>query len=111
MATTLSIKNVPDDVMAGLHNRAVRNQRSLNSEVLSILAQAAQGQTPVSLDDVIEQAQRKKPTLDQAASQVEARQSAEHRRVAERFHDLWSSAGDDLSENDLDDDALRQPAL
>ncbi len=94
MASNLSIKNIPDDVLAGLRNRAARNQRSLNSEVLHILAQAAQGQAPVSLEDVLARAERTRPGLDETASQIEARLTAEQQRMAQRFDDLWSTPDD-----------------
>jgi plasmid stability protein len=94
MAVNLSIKNIPEDVVAGLRNRAARNQRSLNSEVLHILAQAAQGQAPVSLEDMLERAQRTKPGLDETATQIEARLAAERQRMARHFEDLWSKPDD-----------------
>ncbi|MEX1022448.1 MAG: Arc family DNA-binding protein [Dehalococcoidia bacterium] len=42
MATNLSIKNVPDTLAARLRERAKRNHRSLQGEVLAIL-EAAEG--------------------------------------------------------------------
>lgn len=39
MPVSLSIKNVPDEVVAGLRQRAKRNHRSLQGELLSILEQ------------------------------------------------------------------------
>ena len=44
MPVNLSIKNVPDEVARGLRNRAARNQRSLQQELLDILKQAAKDQ-------------------------------------------------------------------
>ncbi len=41
MAVTLSIKNAPDDVVDKLRKRAVRNHRSLQGELMSILEAAA----------------------------------------------------------------------
>jgi plasmid stability protein len=41
MPANLSIKNVPDEVMSGLRNRAANNQRSFQAELLEILKQAA----------------------------------------------------------------------
>jgi len=38
---TLSVKNVPRDVARRLKSRAIRNQRSLQGELLSILIDAA----------------------------------------------------------------------
>jgi len=88
MPTNLSIKNVPDEVLSGLRNRATRNQRSLNAEVLDILRRAAKDQAPVSMDDVIAGAQRKRPGLDETVDRVRAAQSAEQEEMARRFEDL-----------------------
>lgn len=94
MPVNLSIKNVPDDVARGLRNRAARNQRSLQQELLAILRQAAKGQDEVSIDEMLEHAQRKKPALDDTVSRVHAAQDAEHERTAQRFEDLLGG-GDD----------------
>jgi plasmid stability protein len=40
MPVTLSIKNAPDDVVQRLRERAARNHRSLQGELLSILESA-----------------------------------------------------------------------
>lgn len=92
MSVNLSIKNVPDEVVRGLRNRAALNQRSLQQELLDILKQAARGQGEVSIDTLLERAQRTKPALDEAASKVLAAQDAEHDRVAQRFADLLGGA-------------------
>ena len=94
MPVNLSIKNVPDDVVRGLRTRAALNQRSLQQELLEILKQAAKGQTEVSIDTLLERAQRKKPALDEAASRVLAAKDAEQERTAQRFEDLLSGPGD-----------------
>ena len=44
MSVNLSIKNVPDEVVEAIRGRAVRNQRTLNQELVEILKGAAQGQ-------------------------------------------------------------------
>lgn len=41
MPVTLSIKNAPDDVVERLRERAVRNRRSLQGELLTIIEAAA----------------------------------------------------------------------
>ncbi len=41
MAVSLSVKNVPDDVAHRLRERATRNRRSLQGELLAILESAA----------------------------------------------------------------------
>ncbi|MBN1322143.1 MAG: hypothetical protein JXA87_15025 [Thermoleophilia bacterium] len=88
MPVNLSIKNVPDEVVRGLRNRAANNQRSLQHELLDILRQASKDQPEVSIDGLLERAQRKKAALDEAASRVLAAQDAEQERVAQRFEDL-----------------------
>ena len=41
MAASLSIKNVPDDVLERLRARAARNRRSLQGELLDLIERAA----------------------------------------------------------------------
>ncbi len=94
MPVNLSIKNVPDEVARGLRNRAALNQRSLQQELLEILKQAAKGQDQVTIDGLLERAQRKKPALDEAASKVRAAQDAEHEKAAQRFQDLLALTDD-----------------
>jgi plasmid stability protein len=96
MPVNLSIKNVPDDVAAGLRNRAAHNQRSFQEELLDILRQAAKDQAPVTIDKLLERAQRKKPALDETASQVSAAQDAEREKIAQRFQDLLAQPDDAL---------------
>lgn len=95
MPVNLSIKNVPDEVVEGLRNRATRNQRSLHAEILYILKQAAKGQGAVSMDEVLDRAQRTRPGLDEAASRVEAAKEAEQREFVRRFEDLLSGPEED----------------
>ena len=92
MSVNLSIKNVPDDIVRGLRNRAAANQRSLQQELLDILRQAVKGQSEVTIDVLLEHARRTKPALDETASKVLAAQDAEHERVARRFEDLLGRA-------------------
>ena len=94
MSVNLSIKNVPDEVLLGLRGRAVRNQRSLQQELLEILRHAAKDQPAVTIDALLENAQRKKPALDETASKVLAAQDEELDRVARRFEDLLGSPDD-----------------
>ena len=64
MAVNLSIKKVPDGLAERLRQRAIRNRRSLQKELLGILTLAAEGRpVPVqpgrpprsmSIDDVAE---------------------------------------------------------
>jgi plasmid stability protein len=95
MPVNLSIRNVPDEVARGLRNRAARNQRSLNQELLEILREAAKDQAPVTIDVLLASAERKKPALDEAASKILAAQDAEQEKVAKRFEDLLGGPDDD----------------
>ncbi len=94
MAVNLSIRNVPDDVVRGLRNRAALHQRSLQQELLEILKEAAEGQGPVSIDSLLSNAERKRPALDEAASRALANREAEQERAAQRFKDLMAGAGE-----------------
>jgi plasmid stability protein len=88
MPVNLSIKNVPDEVVRGLSNRAAANGRTLNAELLDIVRQAAKGHDEVSIDTLLERAQKPKPALDEAASKVLAAHDAQQDDVARRFEDL-----------------------
>lgn len=95
MGVNLSIKNVPDEVVAGLRSRAFNNQRSLQQELLEVLKAAAKGQSAVTIDAMLERAQQKKPALDETTSKLLAAQDAEHDRVAKRFEDLLGGSGEE----------------
>ena len=97
MAVNLSIKNVPDEVVAALRGRAARNERSLQAELLDILKQAAKNETPVTIDDLFAVAERKKPALDEQASKVRAAHDADKERAARRFQDLLGGDDNDKS--------------
>jgi len=51
---TLSIKNVPEALAERLRQRAKRNHRSLQGELLAILQSASRGDasSPLTLDDI-----------------------------------------------------------
>lgn len=93
MPSSLSIKGVPEEVMRGLHNRAAANGRTLNAELLDILRHAAQGQGDVSIEALLERAQKPKPALDEATSKVLAAQDAKHEETAKKFEDLLGGGG------------------
>ena len=95
MPANLSIRNVPDDVVRGLHNRAARNNRTLQQELMAILREAARGQDDVSLDTLLANAQRAKPTLDERTSRVLQAQDAEKETTAKKFADLLGSPVDE----------------
>ena len=46
MAVNLSIKNAPDDVVQRLRERAARNHRSLQGELMAIIEDAVRSQPP-----------------------------------------------------------------
>ena len=54
MSVSLSIKNVPDDVVERLRARADRNKRSLQCELLHIVEEAAEVPPPMTLRDLYE---------------------------------------------------------
>ena len=95
MPANLSIKNVPDEVVRGLRNRAVRNNRTFNQELLDILRQAAKDQADVNIETLLANAQREKPPLDEQASKVLAAQDAEHEKTARKFADLLGAPGEE----------------
>lgn len=72
MPVNLSVKNVPDTLAERLRTRALRNHRSLQRELLSILESAAgeRGPAPtgdgasavrMSIDEVVERARQSFP--------------------------------------------------
>lgn len=73
MPVTLSIKNVPDDVVARLKLRAERNHRSLQGELLAIITAAASEPEPLKLDalEVLAHVRAKlRPSPNEAAAIV-----------------------------------------
>ena len=54
MPVTLSVKNVPEKLAARLRERAERNHRSLQGELMAILEEAARPR--LSLDDLVARA-------------------------------------------------------
>jgi len=54
MAASLSIKNVPDDVLERLRARALRNRRSLQGELLDLIERAADEVPTISAREVFD---------------------------------------------------------
>ena len=54
MTASLSIKNVPDDVVRRLRARAARNRRSLQGELLDLIERAADELPTISARNVYE---------------------------------------------------------
>ena len=52
MTASLSIKNVPDDVVERLRARAARNRRSLQGELLDLVERAADAVPTISAREV-----------------------------------------------------------
>jgi plasmid stability protein len=64
MPVNFSIKNVPDDVAQALRERAVRNHRSLQGELMAVLTEAARRGYGSGLEPVFT---RKPMTVEEAA--------------------------------------------
>ena len=60
MGTNLSIKNVPEHVVSRLKERAKRNHRSLQGELLAIIEDAVDAQHPMKPQDVLAEIKRLK---------------------------------------------------
>jgi len=52
MTVSLSIKNVPDEIVERLRARAARNRRSLQGELLALVERAAEEVPTISARDV-----------------------------------------------------------
>jgi plasmid stability protein len=61
-AVTLSVKNVPVGVARRLKQRATRNHRSLQGELLAILTEAADTQSVADLAALVERLQLRTPS-------------------------------------------------
>ncbi len=53
MPVNLSIKNAPDELVQRLRERAARNHRSLQGELMAIIEEAVQPQRRRSVDEVL----------------------------------------------------------
>jgi plasmid stability protein len=58
MPVSFSIKDVPDDLADRLRERARRNHRSLQGELRSILEEAAEASSPMTMDAIVEWTRR-----------------------------------------------------
>jgi plasmid stability protein len=65
---TLTIRNLEDDVVTALKERASRNDRSLEAEVRELLRDAARGESPDSLRDLAERIAALTPDVRQTDS-------------------------------------------
>jgi plasmid stability protein len=53
MPVTLSIKNAPDDVVQRLRERAAKNHRSLQGELMAIIEEAVRPKRHMTVDEVL----------------------------------------------------------
>jgi antitoxin FitA len=58
MPTNLSIKNAPDDLVAWLKERAAKNHRSLQGELLAIIEEAVRPRRKLTPDEVLAKIRR-----------------------------------------------------
>jgi len=58
VAINLSIKNVPEELAAQIKERAARNHRSLQGELMAILESVAQERPLLTLDEIWKQGQQ-----------------------------------------------------
>ena len=58
MPVNLSIKNAPDQVVQRLRQRAERNHRSLQGELLAIIEAAVEEERPATFADILTEVQR-----------------------------------------------------
>jgi plasmid stability protein len=70
MGVNLSIKNVPDHVARGLRERAVRNHRSLQMELLVIVEAAVGDGELATIDGLLAGARRRGLTLSDEATAI-----------------------------------------
>lgn len=69
MAVNISIKNAPDDLVALLKERARRNRRSMQRELLAIIDNAVRAPQHLTVDEVLARGRllRLNPQPDSAA--------------------------------------------
>jgi plasmid stability protein len=79
MPVNLSIKNAPDDVVQRLRERAARNHRSLQGELMAIIEEAVQSQRRRSVDEVLSEVRKLGlPRRDEAAAIIRADRDGGH---------------------------------
>lgn len=73
MPVNLSIKNAPEKLVRKLKQRAIRNHRSLQGELMAIISEAAERQPTMRLDEFMNLGrQRGLRTPSQAAAIIRA---------------------------------------
>jgi plasmid stability protein len=76
---TLTIKNIPDGLVRKLKAQAARNRRSLNSEVIDVLASHGQA-VPIDVEALLARARATRVIPDTA-------------KITDRQLKAWKSAG------------------
>jgi len=86
MPVSLSIKNVPDEVVERLRNRAQRNKRSLQCELLEVIERAAdEVQSPVlTLQELYERGKARGLSPKNESARIVRRMRDERSRHLER---------------------------
>lgn len=70
MAVSLSIKNVPKAVVERLRQRAARNRRSLQGELLDLVERAADEAPILSVRDIYDRAKRLKLPQGESSADI-----------------------------------------
>jgi plasmid stability protein len=92
MPVSLSIKNVPDEVVVRLRERAARNRRSLQGELLAVVEEAAATPAPLTIDDLYERAKARGLTSKSGESARIVRQTRDA-RTKQLMHVLDNARG------------------
>jgi plasmid stability protein len=70
MPVNLSIKNVPDELAAGLRARAARHHRSIQGELMAILEEAVGSDHRLSASEVLARVRALRLTTTEEAAQT-----------------------------------------
>jgi plasmid stability protein len=70
MPASLSIKNVPDDVVERLRARAARNRRSLQGELLDLIERAVDEVPTISARDVYDRIRNMKLPAGESSAEI-----------------------------------------
>jgi plasmid stability protein len=76
----LSIKNAPDEIVDRLRERAARNHRSLQGELMAIIEEATKPVRYLSIQEVLAEARKLGlPRRDESAAIIRADRDSGHR--------------------------------
>lgn len=80
LPVNLSIKNAPDDVVQRLRERAARNHRSLQGELMAIIEEATNPRHYKTADEIRAEARKLGlPRVNEAAALIRADRDGGHR--------------------------------